>query len=290
MTAWLTCPPTPPGEAPPPAPGRANPFAGQRLYAPAGSPAEATASTWAAEGRTAEAAEIEKIASQPAAQWFGDWSYGHGGTEGDVSWWVGAASAAGALPVLVAYDLPWRDCGSYSAGGASGPAAYRSFVDQMAAGIAGRPAVVILEPDALAELGCLDAGNEGWQPPATIAARLVAAGVASARGFSLNVSNFYAPGSEAAYGEAVSAETGTGAHFVLDTSRDGRALAPGAGWCNPTGAGLGPAPTGATANQLLDAYLWVKRPGESDGACNGGPAAGQWWAQYALALARNASW
>jgi endoglucanase len=40
----------------------------------------------------------------------------------------------------------------------------------------------------------------------------------------------------------------------------------------------------------LDALLWVKLPGESDGACNGGPAAGQWWQEIALELAANADW
>ncbi|MET0953525.1 MAG: hypothetical protein ABWX57_09565 [Aeromicrobium sp.] len=29
---------------------------------------------------------------------------------------------------------------------------------------------------------------------------------------------------------------------------------------------------------------WVKHPGESDGTCNGGPAAGLWWRAGALAL------
>ena len=34
----------------------------------------------------------------------------------------------------------------------------------------------------------------------------------------------------------------------------------------------------------LDALLWVKLPGESDGTCNGGPAAGQWWQEMALEM------
>jgi endoglucanase len=37
----------------------------------------------------------------------------------------------------------------------------------------------------------------------------------------------------------------------------------------------------------VDAYLWVKQPGDSDGQCRtGAPAAGAWWADYALALAK----
>ncbi|MFI2791482.1 glycoside hydrolase family 6 protein, partial [Kitasatospora sp. NPDC018614] len=46
-------------------------------------------------------------------------------------------------------------------------------------------------------------------------------------------------------------------------------------------------PTTRTADPLVDAYLWIKRPGESDGTCKGGPKAGQWWETYALELARD---
>lgn len=45
----------------------------------------------------------------------------------------------------------------------------------------------------------------------------------------------------------------------------------------------------ATGEPALDAYLWIKRPGESDGECRGGPAAGQWWPEYALGPARNSA-
>ena len=51
-----------------------------------------------------------------------------------------------------------------------------------------------------------------------------------------------------------------------------------------------PAPTAEPGKKLVDAYLWVKRPGESDGTCNGGPAAGgcAWSPDYALGLAQRA--
>ncbi|HEX4438360.1 MAG TPA: glycoside hydrolase family 6 protein [Solirubrobacteraceae bacterium] len=295
-----------------------DPLAGIPFYV-GESAAASTAHEWASQGRTSEAALLGKIAAQPQAQWFGDWSDGHGGTAGDVGWWVGAASATGTLPVIVAYDLPWRDCSQYSGGGAASPAAYREFIDAMAAGIAGRRTAVILEPDALAELSCLnaeqqaswysllsyavtrlgespavtvylDAGNAGWQPAATIAARLRQANVAGARGFSLNVSNFDATASETAYGEAIVHELGGTGHFVIDTSRNGNGAAPGGEWCNPPGRALGTPPTATTEEAAVDGYLWVKRPGESDGQCNGGPAAGQFWPSYALGLAQSASW
>jgi endoglucanase len=44
-----------------------------------------------------------------------------------------------------------------------------------------------------------------------------------------------------------------------------------------------------TGSALLDALLWIKAPGESDGSCAGGPAAGVWWPAYALGLARRAA-
>ena len=57
-------------------------------------------------------------------------------------------------------------------------------------------------------------------------------------------------------------------------------------WCNPSGRSVGARPTTATGDALVDAFLWVERPGESDGACHGGPAAGTFWPEYALGLMR----
>jgi endoglucanase len=39
----------------------------------------------------------------------------------------------------------------------------------------------------------------------------------------------------------------------------------------------------------VDAFLWIKQPGESDGTCNGGPKAGSWWNDIAVELARAAT-
>ena len=47
-------------------------------------------------------------------------------------------------------------------------------------------------------------------------------------------------------------------------------------WCNPPGAGLGLRPTTSTGVGLLDAYLWVKTPGQSDGQCDSAGAARSW--------------
>jgi endoglucanase len=104
------------------------------------------------------------------------------------------------------------------------------------------------------------------------------------------------------------------ARFVLDTSRNGQGpWAPAAGttypdpqtWCNPPKRGLGAKPQAQpnAAFPLVDAYLWIKTPGQSDGQCNRGlpgktdpewggitdPAAGAWFPQQALQLAQLAS-
>ena len=59
------------------------------------------------------------------------------------------AKAQRRVPILVAYNAPFRDCAQYSAGGATDTTAYKAWIDGFAAGIGGDPAVVILEPDSL---------------------------------------------------------------------------------------------------------------------------------------------
>jgi endoglucanase len=118
-----------------------------------------------------------------------------------------------------------------------------------------------------------------------MAARLKRAAIDRADGFSLNVSNFISTAANTAYGEAVSARL-SGKHFIIDTSRNGMGGTADGQWCNPPGQALGHPPTTRTGHRLVDAYLWIKVPGESDGPCNGGPPAGQWWAEYALGLAQ----
>jgi len=133
----------------------------------------------------------------------------------------------------------------------------------------------------------VDIGHSKWLPSDQAAGRLARAGVAKARGFSLNVSNFQWTSDEIAYGNDVSARLG-GKGFVIDTARNGQGPAPDNEWCNPAGRGLGKSPAVAPGTGP-DAYLWIKPPGESDGPCNGGPAAGVWWAQYALGLAQRSA-
>jgi len=83
-------------------------------------------------------------------------------------------------------------------------------------------------------------------------------------------------------------------HLVVDTSRNGNGPYTGQdyspSWCNPPGRALGAPPTTDTGRRLVDAYLWVKNPGASDGECqHGNPPAGHWWPDYALRLAQGSS-
>src|SRR3984885_5870330 len=296
-----------------------------------------------------------------------------------------------AVPVLVLYNIPGRDCGSYSAGGAENTADYEAWIDAIGGAIGDHKVVVLLEPDSLADLpsDCgydpaqvnvpqatadrytqigyaiskletgpqtlvyIDAGNSHWQAVPTIAARLVQAGIKNAQGFFTNVSNFNLNNYETKYDTWVSsclafgsdpeeggwrlgnysycasqyyspygtvnpddistwvytdewdtANMGTAVpttHFVIDTSRSGQgpldaniyANAPynqptsvvqtltNGSWCNPPARGLGTHPSANTGVSLLDAYLWVKTPGESDGTCDTAGGARAWdYADY----------
>nr|WP_159673670.1 glycoside hydrolase family 6 protein [Streptomyces mexicanus] len=266
-------------------------------------------------GRTADAEQIRKIAAQPTGEWIGPEN-----PEQEARGFTEAADKAGRTALLVLYNIPHRDCGQYSQGGAADGAAYRAWIAAVARGIGDRPATVILEPDAVLHLvdGCtpkefqeerydllrgavaaltalkntkvyLDAGNAGWGHPDQIFEPLRRAGAEQADGFAVNVSNFYSTRDSLAYGKDLSAKIG-GKHFVIDTSRNGNGPYTGGDpderWCNPPGRALGETPTTRTADPLVDAYLWIKRPGESDGTCKGGPKAGDWWPQYAMQLAR----
>jgi endoglucanase len=397
------------------------------------------------------AARIAAMALTPQAVWV------EGGTPQEVKKAVKRTMAQAALqkrvPILVTYNIPFRDCAQYSAGGAKDTAEYTAWIDAVAEGIGKGKAVVILEPDSVgiipynksiygAEEWCkptltdadgnsspapgaspseryaqlnyavdslegkapnalvyLDATHSSWLGIQEAAYRLIKAGVNRAEGFFINASNYQLTSDAIQFGTWISdivtaslsapswaydaegnfhfdwmpsqyededgdqvykvnfspawvAKVNEGlatylngatatTRFVIDTSRNGKgpmdaaryAAAPfnqpaevisalnAANWCNPPGAGLGLRPTANTRVPLLDAYLWIKTPGESDGSCDiaGGarawdytqhnpwgltgeaqthfdplwgmvdPAAGAWFPEQALQLAQNAT-
>lgn len=301
-------------------PAAGAPAAASTLWVDPANPAAKARTSLLGQGRTADAAQLSKIASQPTATWLtGDAST----SVAIVTRVLGAAAAAHQLPVFVTYYLPDRDCGGYSAGGAASAAQYQAWIRAVAAALGSRPAMVIVEPDGVAmaaSKSCaaatasghdallsyavttlakqprtrvyLDAGNSGWvSNQASLLARLRASGLNSAAGFALNVSNFRTLSDSLGYGNRLSVLAG-GAHYVIDTSRNGAGPLPagsgyrGPSWCNPPGRALGTAPSTRTGRPLVDAYLWVKYPGASDGSCGlGYPAAGTFWTDYALGLA-----
>ena len=235
----------------------------------------------------------ERIANQPTAKWLGAWS---GDVTAAVSEYASAAAAKNEIPVFVAYNLPNRDCGGQSSGGVADEQQYNTWIHALDAGLGDRRALVVLEPDALAQLdGCLsatekharlrmlshavdvlesdkvwvylDAGHSNWLPAEHMTQHLQAAGIAKAHGFSLNVSNYNPTAAEESFGRQIDAALGSSKPFVVDTSRNGNGSASGE-WCNPAGRKIGPAPQKDSVAEML---LWLKSPGESDGDCGVAP-------------------
>jgi endoglucanase len=411
-------------------PAQARPAAADKLYVPpANHGAKLQVATLTSQGDAAHADLVRSMINTPQAVWFTQGT--PTSVRNDVHATVARASAKRSVPVLVAYNIPFRDCAQFSAGGATSPAEYEAWIDGFAAGIGDATAIVVLEPDglgiipfydpygsadgsnalewcqppdadpataasdrfdmlhyavdALAELPgvtvYLDGTHSAWLGSGDIAQRLAAAGIAEADGFFLNVSNYQFTSNSVQYGDWVSAclayatsvnagdfvgcpnqywnggplpakiatllgewtgvaldrfgEWSDGSddpalntsginlrydnmlgaiepttHFVVDTSRNGNgpwqppAYPDPQDWCNPPDRALGDSPTTQTGSALVDAYLWIKIPGESDGECTRGlgpagttvdpewdqidPGAGDWFPDMALQLAVNA--
>lgn len=256
-----------------------------------------------------------RIADRPAAVWLTDPS--PSAVASQVRAVTSGAAAQRRVPVLVAYAIPDRDCGGASRGGVPDLAAYDGWIDAFASGLGSGEVVVVLEPDSLAQAGCLspdrraarlaslaragrvlkaadpearvyyDAGHSGWHPADAQAALLRQAGAASpasSDGIFSNVSNFRPTSDEITYDRRVLDALGGPARLgaVIDTSRNGNGAPADGSWCDPAGRRLGQAPTLRTGQARIDAYLWVKLPGESDG-CQGAP--GTFSPSYAYALA-----
>ncbi|WP_419993671.1 glycoside hydrolase family 6 protein [Streptomyces boninensis] len=262
------------------------------------------------------AADIRRaIAKKPMARWFGPWD---ADVRASVADHTRAAAKDDKLPLLVAYNIPGRDCGGHSGGGAETAAEYRSWIEDFAAGIGDRPALVVVEPDALPQLDeCLseseqkertdlirhatealrdkapnawtylDAGTAHWKPAPQMAERLDAAGLRNTHGFSINVANYYESGESGDFAREINDDLRRNADYtkpyVIDTSRNGNGS--NHEWCNPGGRKLGPAAkTGGPGGAEM--LLWVKTPGASDGNCGVAPdmAAGQFSPELAMGL------
>lgn len=255
--------------------------------------------------------DLKVLVKTPQAIWLTESSAPPTTVKSIVKKHVKAAGKKKRTAVFVVYAIPGRDCGQHSAGGLASTE-YKKYVKQVAAGLKKAKTMVILEPDTLALGDCsaggdrdalltyatkkltkagawvyLDAGHSNWQPPHVMADRLKAAGVKHARGFATNVSNHRTTAAEKKYAQAIRVELKkrgiTKRRYVIDTSRNGAGPDANNTWCNNLGARIGKKPKVVNKNGL-DAILWIKRPGESDGWCNGGPGAGEWWAWGAKVL------
>jgi endoglucanase len=286
------------------------------LYAYTANPVYAPAAAAESNGDHALAAELKAITQTPS----GVWASGQAGDIAMVRSVTAAAGQAHAMPVIVAYNLPGRDsCGGLSAKAGLSAAGYQAWIDELAAAIGTGHDIVIVEPDGLADIvrGCLspaaggrryqllryamtklgglpharvylDAGNPGMvADPGRLAGPLVAAGLRDGRGFSANVSNFGWTADLVSWSQQLEHALGGNVGAVIDTSRNGNGPYTGPDepqWCNPPGRALGPSPRFNPGPAGIDAYLWIKDPGASDGTCRGGPPAGQYWPEYAAAL------
>jgi cellulose 1,4-beta-cellobiosidase len=180
----------------------------------------------------------------------------------------------------------------------------------------------------------LDAGHAGWlgwpanlTPAAKMFADLYkAAGSPKfVRGLATNVANYNALSAASpdpvtqgnsnydeihyinALGPALTS-AGFPAQFIVDQGRSGKQNIRQAwgNWCNVKGAGFGTRPTTSTGSSLIDAIVWVKPGGESDGtsdssatrydsmcgqsdAAKPAPEAGNWFQTYFNDLVVNAS-
>lgn len=257
---------------------------------------------------------VEKIFQHPVSFWYGERN--GKGSCGTVHKSVSRllSRSLPQLPVIVLYNMPGRDMGHYSKGGASSRDNYMAFIQSMAKAIGQHELIVIFEPDAIPHSTLMseddsewrlslmkdalellsnqsnakiyvDVGHSNWLDPAVAGSVLNQVTNPRVRGFSVNVSNFRSTKESMAWALRVGEHT-VNKHFVIDTSRNGNGPY-GNDWCNPPGRALGTPPTTDTGHELCDAFLWIKIPGESDGRCNGGPRAGKFWPEYAKDLVDN---
>ncbi|MFW7379671.1 MAG: glycoside hydrolase family 6 protein [Oligoflexus sp.] len=293
-----------------PVTSRSNPLKGMNFYVDDDSVVAQELSRLAnAEADTSAA--LDYLAKQPAAVWFGGWS---GPIRQAVAKEVEKAEASQTHLVAVPYNVPYRDCGQYSSGGLKADS-YRQWIDDFAAGLGQHKAVIILEPDAIPLINCLsaqakeerwqllhfaletfksktqalvymDIGHGNWVPAGILEGRLREIGIDKADGFAINTSNYQSTEDSVAFGKKL-IHRFPGKSFVIDTSRNGFGPSDDNAWCNPRGRATGYPPQVVQDEPGLDAYLWIKRPGESDGECNGGPKAGHFWPEIATELVKN---
>jgi len=278
-----------------------------------------------------QAAELAKIASQPDAQRFS--IYSGGGGPGAIFGQVekifchNMTADPGSIPIIDTYFL------HPALGGCPTPAEVRAYtpvfdrrIDEMAAATDRRPAVYLLELDAIGSSSCImhDGAMPAWEAdlryeinamqalphtvvyveggysdantPRYVAKILNAIGVNTIRGFFTNDTHDNWTINDVRFDEKISKLT-HGAHFIVDTAENGRGpllnphpVAEGVeDLCNPPGRGTGPEDTTVTGFPNADAFLWTHPPGNSSGSCGGGTPSGTFWTQLAIQMTTDAN-
>jgi endoglucanase len=303
-------------------PAAPNPLRGVRWYVDPVEPAYRSYRTLMRRGDHQKAGLMWAVAREPRFRWFGRWDRP---VRRRVRNYLRCAGAVqpGAVPLMVVMRHQGKGCGGgYTGGGAAEDRRTRAWYRNFAGAVGDSRVIIGFEPDSLGTVDCLtpsrrrarlellrygvdvlsrlpratiylEAGAADWEPAARTAKQLRIIGIAKVRGFMLNVTHHDWTRANIRHGLAISRRVG-GKHFIVNTSFNGRGpihIRRGRRriniWCNPPGRGLGPEPTTITGHPLVDAYMWLNRPGYSAGACNGGPMpVGSWWPERALMYAR----
>jgi endoglucanase len=305
-------------------PAAPNPLRGLRWYVDPLEPAYRSYRSFMARGQPETAALMWRVAREPRFRWFGRWDRP---VRRRVRNYLRCAAAVqpGAIPLMVVMRHQGKGCGGgYDGGGPAEDRRTRAWYRAFARAIGGARVIIGFEPDSLGTVDCLapsrrddrlkllrygvdvlsrlpgatiylEAGASDWEPARRTAKQLRFIGIRKVRGFMLNATHHAWTRRNILHGLAISRRVG-GKHFIVNTSFNGRGPIHIRGrrtrnvWCNPPNRGLGIPPTTSTAHPLVDAYMWVNRPGYSAGACNGGPMpVGCWWPERALMYARFAT-
>ena len=301
------------------APG--NPLAGVPLFVDHDSPSWHQWRAYRRSGQRHKAALVWRIAREPKALWLGTWTRPN--FRKKVRRLIVAAQRQGSVPIFTVMRAESNGChAGYTGGGTAEDARTRAWYRRLGRTIGGARVVIAFEPDSLGTIDCharsrrddrirllrygvnvmsrlpnatiyLEAGASDWEPARRTARQLRAIGIHKVRGFMLNATHQDWTRANIRHGLAISRRTG-GKPFVINTAENGRGPVHHRAsngrritvWCNPPGRGLGAPPTTRTSHPLVDAYLWINRPGYAQ-RCQGRAIA--WHAPRALAYARRAT-
>ncbi len=273
---------------------------------------------------------LARIADQPEANRFS--LYSEGGGPGAIYGQVhkvlcsNLAADPGTIPIFTTFFLYQAGyCETRSQILANRPTFERQ-INEMARGIDRRPAVMLLELDAVGASRCMqyngalpyweadmryeinkisalphtvvyiEGGYADSNPPRYTANVLNAVGIQKIRGFFTNDTHEDWTIKEIRWGERVSRLT-HGTQFIVNTATNGQGPMIPANrvregnevLCNPPGRGLGPLPLVNPGFAGVDAFLWTAPPGNSSGSCNGGPPSGTFWPAKAVGLSAMAN-